>query len=179
MRPRWFETLARWGARAVVAGLLLWAVAALAHLPLGRVPEEAWLRLDVRTGAGRFEVCRDRTPEELAALPQHMRQPRACEVLVLSYRLQVEVDGERVLARTLAPRGVRHNRPLVADEVLALAPGERRLRVRFAPEGGSEALPDEVRAVVPDLTFDERVAFTAGRITVLALDGAGWRLLGG
>ena len=60
---------------AVALGILL-GVEALAHLPLGRPAEGAAIRLAVRTAAGKIEICRDVSPEELAQLPIHMRQPR-------------------------------------------------------------------------------------------------------
>jgi len=164
--------------RIAVAVVLAAGVGALAHLPFGDPPDEAALRIALRTPHAQVETCRDRSDEELSALPRHMRQRRLCEVTTVDYHLRVEVDGRTVVDRTVVHRGVRHNRPLVADELLPVAPGSRRVLVRFAP-----VAKDSIPVESPDLVtafFDESVDFTVGRVRILALDpdGESFRLSG-
>jgi hypothetical protein len=164
--------------RIAVAMLLVAGVGALAHLPLGEPPAGAVLRVALRTPHARIEICRDRTPEELAALPVHMRQPRRCETTAIDYRLRVTVDGRTVVDRLLAHRGVRRNRPLVADETLPLAPGPHRIVAEFAP--ASETAAEPGTPPLPAATFAGEVELVRGRVRLLALaeDGASFRLGG-
>lgn len=164
--------------RIAVAMLLVAGVGWIAHLPLGEPAAGAALRVALRTPLAQVEICRDRPAEELAALPVHMRQPRLCEVTAIDYRLRVTVDGRTVVDRLLAHRGVRKNRPLVADETISAVPGVHRVVVRFEPESaippGADA-PPLVTAL-----FDSDVELVAGRVRLLALagDGASFRLGG-
>jgi len=164
--------------RIAVAMVVVAGVGVLAHLPLGEPAAGAALRVALRTPRAQVEICRDRTAEELAALPVHMRQPRACEVTTIDYRLHVTIDGHTVVDRLLVHRGVRKNRPLVADETIPAAPGARRIVARFEPESaippGADAPP------LATARFDADVELVPGRIRLLTLaaDGASFRLCG-
>ncbi|MBZ0102439.1 MAG: hypothetical protein K8I65_09795 [Thermoanaerobaculia bacterium] len=153
---------------AVPLGLMA-AVSTLAHLPVGAPPEEAALRLALRTGAARVEICRDRTAAELAALPAHMRQVRVCDETAIDYRLRVAIDGAVRLDRRVTHRGVRRTRPLVVDVDLPVAPGVRRLEVEFLPVDP----PVDAAESLPAATFAESVDFAPGRILLLALEADG------
>ncbi|HXV36615.1 MAG TPA: hydrogenase iron-sulfur subunit [Myxococcota bacterium] len=85
------------------------------------------------------ENCRDLTPEELAATPVHMRKPRVCERERLPVRLRVSIDGAFALERSVEPSGIWKDGNSVALERIAVAPGERRVRVEI----GESADPDE------------------------------------
>jgi len=148
---------------------LMAVIATLAHLPVGAPPEGAALRLALRTAAARVEVCRDRSAQELAALPAHMRQVRVCEETAVDYRLRVAIDGAVRLDRRVTHRGVRRTRPLVVDVDLPVAPGERLLEVEFLPVDP----PAEAVASLPAATFAARVDFAPGRIQLLALAADG------
>jgi hypothetical protein len=86
----------------------------------------------------RVEVCREQSPEALAKLPQHMRQPVVCEGRSAEYRLTV-LSGDRVVVnRIVRGGGLRHDRRLYVLEEVALDPGEVLISVRFDridPEG--------------------------------------------
>jgi hypothetical protein len=118
----------------LAAAALLAGIALLSRLPMGRTTGDSELRLALRTAAARIEICRDRTKEELAALPAHERAPRICDETPVDYRLTVTIDGEPRLERSIHHRGVRRSRPLAVDEVLRVTPGARRVEVRFEPE---------------------------------------------
>jgi hypothetical protein len=162
------RALARAAAGAAAALGLVAALGAIAHCPLGEPPRESALRLALRTQQAKLEVCRDRTAEELARLPAHMRQRRLCRPTAVDYRLTVEVDGARRLERVIAHRGVRRNRPLVVDELIRVAPGLRRVAIEFVP-----IPPDAEPALdgLPAYRLDEPVEARAGRIRIAALRG--------
>lgn len=166
-----FKTLGQ----VAFTGLLFGAVAVLGQIPFGKVPEEAYLRLALRTTEARIEICRDRTPEELAALPAHMRQPRACDRHAIPYRLRVRLDGETVVDEILSPRGARGDRPLVFDRRLAVEPGSATLAVSFAPtesaSAGAGAELAEALALAKRHQLEQAVQLEAGRIVLVRLDG--------
>jgi hypothetical protein len=160
-----------------LAALFAAGLAWLASRPLGEEPEGAAVRLALRTALANVEVCRDRTPEELAALPVHMRQPRVCEDRRPDYRLELRADGERLLSRRLKPPGVHRDRPLTVDALVPVTPGRRQLEVHFAPEG----LPDPSAAgpLPPTWTLSCAADLAPGRILLILLDGAELRVAGG
>jgi hypothetical protein len=164
--------------RLAVGALLVAGVGALAHLPLGAAPADSALRVVLRTQHAKVEICRDRTAEELAALPAHMRQPRDCRETAVDYRLRVAIDGRTLVDRVVAHEGVRRNRPLVADESIPAAAGVHRIAVEFTPVSEIASTPGV--PVLPAASFDDTVELTAGRVQLLALahDGASFQLGG-
>ena len=108
---------------------------------------DAVLRLAWAVRPERIETCRDLSPEELANVPQHMRQARVCEGATAEYRLIVrDASGVR-LDRVVRGGGLRQDRRLYVFEELPLTTGVSHVEVRFArvarensPDGGS---PDD------------------------------------
>jgi hypothetical protein len=161
-----------------VAALFAWGLVTLSSVPVGAEPTAAALRLSLRTAAGSLEVCRDRTPEELAALPAHMRQPRECTEVRPDYLLEVRADGARLLSSRVEPPGVHRDRPLTVDRTVAVAPGRRRLRVSFAPVAGVQE-PAEGSDPLPSWTLDCTTVLPPGRVLLVALDGPQLRVARG
>lgn len=155
---------------AVALGILL-GVEALAHLPLGRPADGAAIRLAIRTAAGRIEICRDVAAEELAKLPLHMRQPRICEERPVAYRLTLRVDGVAVHDVRAARRGLRGDRPLVIDDLVALPAGRHDLEVRLEPEV-PPGTTSSIAAGLPRGELRQMVELPAGRIALVTWDGA-------
>jgi hypothetical protein len=161
--------------RLLASGALVAGVGLLAHLPLGATPDEAGLRVDLRTPHAKVEICEERGAEELAALPAHMRQARECRETAIDYRLRIAVDGVTLLDRPVRHRGVRRNRPLLAGELVRVAPGRHEVAIDFAPElpagfaGDAGALRTHRLAGSVDLA--------AGRVAVAALDAGELRWL--
>lgn len=89
------------------------------------------LRLAWSARPERIEKCRQRTEEELARLPQHMRQPLACEGATAEYRLHVRIDGALVFERVVRGGGLRQDRSLYVFHEMTLEPGETTLEVRL------------------------------------------------
>ncbi len=158
-------------ARVGVAVALMAAIGAVAHLPLGVPPTASALRVALRTQHARVELCHEPTAAELAGLPMHMRQKRICTETAIDFRLRIVVDGETRVVRLISHRGVRRNHPLVVDELLAVAPGLRRVAIEFTPirpdgfEGAFES--------VASYRLDELLEAPLGRIRVAALSTGG------
>ena len=157
------------GQRAVRAGLAVgFSTLALAGLavgsrwPQGADADHAILRLGWRLAGQVRETCRDRSAEELAKLPVHMRTPQECTTEGLTYALRATVDGRVVVAQTVRAPGLRADRPLSVEEDVPLAPGDHVVQVMFAPEDGA--------SVGRRLTLERRLRFDAKRVRLVTYD---------
>ncbi len=170
-RPR---TLGRYlGAVAVtlaaMAGLAVLSQAPYAHEGTG----VAELRLAWRARSARVDACRQRTPEELARLPVHMRQALVCERRVAPYRLTVSVQDSVIVNRLVTAAGARADRPLYVFEEFALAPGTYHVRLAFTRQHDAATDSTAARdphAAPPRLTLDTTVTLPAGRAVLVTYD---------
>ena len=78
------------------------------------------------------EDCRAVSAEEQAAMPIHMRRAEVCERRRADVRIQVDVDGERVLDATYEPAGLWGDGNSIAIERLVLTEGEHEGSARLA-----------------------------------------------
>lgn len=136
------------------------------------------VRLAWRARGERVEECRRLTPEELERLPAHMRQEESCEGRVLPYRLQLSIDGARVVDELVQAAGARHDRPLYVYRELPLQPGAHAIAVVFAREG---AIPPGEReageGTPPRLALDTTVALLSRRVLLVTYDDDARRLV--
>jgi hypothetical protein len=155
----------------VVAGLVL---ASSASLPVHR-SNDGLLRLAWSARPERIQKCRQRSDEELARLPQHMRQPLACEGTTAEYRLQVRVDGVLVAERIVRGGGLRRDRRLYVFEELPIPAAvettiDVRLdRVESAADTREVATP-RVDAVPPHLAFERRLRVAPRQVVLITYD---------
>ena len=119
------EGLRKLTAVAIAAGAI-WAVEALGRAEVGREPQDGAIRLTLRSSQARIEICRDRSAEELAKLPAHMRTQRVCDDVAIDYRLSLDVDGRREFGEVLSHSGLRRTRPLVAKSSSSTSPSGSR-----------------------------------------------------
>ena len=164
-------------AAAFTAAVLL-VVVLLGQVPFGRPSDRATLRLALRTVQGKIEVCRDRTPEELAALPAHMRQPRSCDEVAPPYRLRVAIGLRTVLDEQFEPGGLRGDRPIIVDRRLVHSPGKARVQIAFEPvldEAARRSLAQS-GSELPGYALDRQIELLGDRIILVQLDEAAGRL---
>ena len=166
------------------------ALAALSSTPYTAEPGDgAVVRLAWRARGERVRECHRRSAEELARLPQHMRQEEVCERRILPYRLQVDLDGTRVVDELVRAGGARADRPLFVFHDLAVLPGMHRLRITFEREGTPEEEREEGPADVDAteagrrahetparLALDEGVTVAARQVVLVTYDDEGRRL---
>jgi len=126
-RRRW-PHLAMGG--AVTLALVL-GVAALSASPRWQsLPSgDALLRLSFAHSGVRN--CRDRTAEELAALPRNMRTPQVCERRRSPVRVELDLDGAPLFAADLSPSGLSGSGPSRVYERFLLPVGAHHLEVRM------------------------------------------------
>jgi hypothetical protein len=111
------------------AAAIVWASSA--PLTVNR-SENAVLRLAWGARPERIETCRELGPEELANVPQHMRQERICEGVTAEYRLLVTDEAGAVkVDRVIRGGGLRQDRRLYVFEETPIPPGPAAFDVRF------------------------------------------------
>lgn len=168
------SAIGRHTVRGLVSLLLMGVVIVLGQVPMGQPTGRAVVRLALRSTQAKSEVCRDRTAEELEALPIHMREPRVCDVYAPAFRLSMTVDGERLIDRLVEPGGLKGDRPLILTEEVSLPPGEVRLAVNWVPdvEEPPPVLFRKALADLPRFELEEDVELVADRVTLIELDDA-------
>jgi len=155
------------GTGRAIGGVLLGAGMLTAlHINASDPARGSFLQLALRTSAGRAQVCRTLSADELAALPAHMRQPTLCETTPVAYQLQVTIDGNVVLDEPCRPAGIHGDRPITVGAELPVVPGDHDVAVRFVP-GVSVAASDKPLSTYE---FESRVAFAEGRIRLVSLE---------
>jgi hypothetical protein len=129
----------RWLGQGLVIALIMLAIGVLADTPTYTAfpTDQAMIRIGFSHGGARD--CRERTPEELAALPPNMRAPLICSRERLPIRLEVDLDGSPLVHADLPPGGLRGDGPSRIYEGFPVAPGrytiEARLRDSARDEG--------------------------------------------
>ena len=164
----------------VAAGLVAGLVRASSAPLIVHPSNDGLLRLAWSARPERIQKCRQRSDEELARLPQHMRQPLACEGTTAEYRLQVRVDGALVVERIIRGGGLRRDRRLYVFEELPLRAGiETAIDVRVdrvEPDAGPPAVSDaessgpRVDFVPPHLAFERRLRVAPRQVVMITYD---------
>ncbi len=99
-------------------------------------PDKAVVRLSFTHSGAR--TCRDRTPEELAALPRNMRSAQLCERRRAPVRIEIDVDGSPAFAADLPPSGLAGSGPSRVYKRIELPAGRYRLAVRMRDDPAVE-----------------------------------------
>lgn len=159
--------------RLLITVLFLTLLTVGNRTPVGQPGSAGMLRLAWRLPGARIQSCRDLTAAELASRPMHMRQPRECIDQPLHYRLQVEIQGETRLDRTLSPAGARGDRPLYVQQDFRLQPGVYPIRIAFVPlvpEAGPQQAGKESERQPRSFRLQRQVQITVDQITLVTLD---------
>jgi hypothetical protein len=131
---------------------------------------DSQLRLAWSARPERVEDCRQRSEEELARLPQHMRQPFACEGTTAAYRLQVSVAGKLTVDRVVRGGGMRHDRRLYVLEEVPISPGDREIQVRFdrlGAAGPNTLAAPHLESVPAHLDLEQRITFHSREVVLV------------
>ena len=157
-----------WARRSVASLLAIAGVVAMAGLSRVRwrnpAAETAELRLSWRIPAPSERSFRPPTEAEIEGVLPHMRPSEVCTDEAIPYRLTVLLDGDTLHSGPVARAGGRI-RAITVYERFAIAPGDHRIAVEFAPEAASAseamamavnadvaAAPGDVILVAPDDT---------------------------
>ena len=109
---------------------LVLALVSTAPFRVNALPD-ARLRVAFSARPERIESCRTLSADELANVPQHMRQAVVCEGKAASYRLEVRRDDSLVASALLHGGGLRHDRRLYVLRELSVPSGRSTIDVRL------------------------------------------------
>ena len=99
---------------------------------------QASVKVSLSHAAQRIKPCKQLTPEEIAALAANMRRTEACERERLPLILELDIDGETVLALTAEPSGLWNDGPSSIYERFEIAPGEHVVAARLRDTARTE-----------------------------------------
>jgi hypothetical protein len=117
---------------------------------------DARLRVAFSARPERIESCRTLSADELANVPQHMRQAVVCEGKAASYRLEVRRDDSLVATALLHGGGLRHDRRLYVLRELHVPSGPSTIDVRLVRTDTVAAKPAGESRDSDDHARDER-----------------------
>jgi len=137
-RTGWGGRLFHLAAGGAITLVLVLVTATLSAWPAWQsLPEgTALIRLSFTHSGARN--CRERTAEELAALPPNMRQARVCDRRRSPVRIEMDIDGNTVFAESLPPSGLAGSGPSRVYERIELPAGSYRLGVRMRDDPAVE-----------------------------------------
>jgi hypothetical protein len=163
--------IAAGGASIAMALAIAWLSRAPTRYARG---DDALLRLSWRLDGARAEECRRRTEEELQALAPHMRTAEVCTGRILSYELNVDLDGAALVRDTIDPGGARGDRPVYVYRDVPLSSGRHAVSVEFramVPETfGPSELPLEYR-------FESELDIFPTEVALITTDPSGSALV--
>lgn len=153
---------------AVVVGLLCAVVGLGSALPYAAPqPASPELVLSFKHPGQVSENCRDLTPEEIEALPAHMRRTRVCERERAPVRVRVAVAGRAVFERTYPPTGLGGDGPSIALATILVPAGRHEVTVAIGDTHDPEAWTHEghrslefTRDARRAVVFDRHAGFT-------------------
>jgi hypothetical protein len=133
----------RLAAAAIVAvgAVLALTLVSAAPVRVDSTPD-ARLRVAFSARPERIEKCRTLSADELANVPQHMRQAVVCEGTTASYRLEVRRDDSLVASAPVRGGGLRHDRRLYVLRELGVPSGRSTIDVRLVRTDSVAARPD-------------------------------------
>lgn len=124
-----------------VGGALALTLVSAAPFRVDTLPD-ARLRVAFSARPERIEKCRTLSADELANVPQHMRQAVVCEGTTASYRLEVRRDDSLVASALVRGGGLRHDRRLYVLRELTVPSGRSTIDVRLVRTDSVAARPD-------------------------------------
>ncbi len=116
--------------------------------------EKATVKLSLSHATNRVKTCVRLTPQQVAELAPNMRVPEKCERERLPLSVELEIDGDVVVALRVPPSGLWKDGAASVYERFEIEPGEHTLTAR---------LIDTDRAEGWDYTHTETVTLQAGR----------------
>lgn len=142
----------QFAAQAVLYGAFAIVIGYFSTSPSYRLlsDDQGLLRLSLQHPGQPKGDCRQRTPEELAAMSPQMRAPLDCPRERSPVQVRVELDGKPVIEGTFPPAGLRRDGASAGYRRLPIRAGEHTLRVQLNDDARRSDFPYE-RVVTIDV----------------------------
>lgn len=154
---------ARFGAQAVLYGAFALAVGIFSSWPPFHQlePQQALLRLSMLHPGVPLADCRQRSAEELAKLPAHMRTAQDCPRERSPLRVRVALDDRTIVDESFAPSGLSRDGAAAAYRRIAIPAGAHRIRV---------GVNDDVRRGDVFTTAERDLHLAPGQVVLIDFD---------
>ncbi|MFQ5582054.1 MAG: hypothetical protein ACE5F3_05435 [Mariprofundaceae bacterium] len=123
--------------------------------------DEALIKLTFSHAGKRKQPCRERSAEELAAMPSHLRKKKDCPRERSPLDVEMKLDGQVIYKATISPSGMSHDLASPVYERIRLPAGEHRLQLRMR---------DDIHTEGFNYALDEVVALQSAQILVIDFD---------
>lgn len=132
----------------LVSLVLVLATAALSAWPIWQsLPaDHALVRLSFTQSGVR--TCRDRTPDELAALARNMRQAQICDRRRAPVHVEMDLNGKMVFTRDLPPGGLSGSGPSRVYQRFELPAGTYDIVLRLRDDPALEGFTNTARRTI-------------------------------
>ena len=121
-------------------------------------PEQAMIVLSFGHAGQLVEECKQRTPEELAALPPNMRTPTVCPRQRSPLDVELIIDGKLLLQKSFQPGGLSGDWGVDIYQEFKVPTGQHYLEVR---------LKDSVRIKDFNYMFTQDVELKSAQLLVI------------
>lgn len=153
----------RWLTQALLYGAFALAVGVFSSWPPFHQlePHQALLRLSLLHPGVPLHDCRERSAEELAKIPAHMRAALDCPRERSPVRVRVTLDNRTIIDETVAPSGLSRDGAAAAYRRLAIPAGAHRLGV---------AVNDDARHADVFRTAEQALQLAPGQVVLIDFD---------
>jgi hypothetical protein len=130
------------------------------HLP----PDETLIKLSFRHAGQHVGECRERTPEELAKMPEYQRKggTKVCPRGRSDVVVELEMDGKRLYHEILRPSGLAHSSNANIYRRIPVKAGVHTLKARLKDHPGDDF----------NYVSEETLTLAPGRILVIDFKAA-------
>lgn len=130
------------------------------HLP----PDETLIKMSFRHAGQHVGECRERTPEEMAKLPEYKRKGgnKVCSRERSNLVVELELDGKLLYHKTLVPTGLSHSSNANIYERIRVKAGTHTLKARLRDHPGEDF----------NYVSEETVNLAPGRVLVIDFKSA-------
>ena len=118
-------------------------------------PDTAKLTLSLAHSGSHAANCRRLTAKEIAALPPQERRPSNCARERLPVVVEIVLNGETIVSRSIAPSGLFGDGPSQVYENFEIPPGPHTLAARLRDSARAEGF-DYVREAEVEIAPGER-----------------------
>jgi hypothetical protein len=155
--------VARWSVQAVLYGAFAVCVGLFSAWPPYRQldSQQALLRLSLLHPGAPLHDCRQRSAEELAKLPAHMRVAQDCPRERSPVHVRVTLDGRMVIDETFAPGGLARDGAAAGYRRLVIPAGMHRIGV---------AVNDDARRADVFQTAQQMLQIVPGQVVLIDFD---------
>lgn len=152
-----------WFAQALLYALFALVIGVFSHWPSYRhlAPDTALIKLSLVHAGKPIGECRERSTEELAALPPNMRAPTVCPRERSPVTVELDIDEAAAVRLEARPAGLRRDGASAVYRRLTVPAGERLIAVR---------LHDDVRHDGFTHSLQRRVVLSPAQVLVIDFD---------